>query len=179
MLGSSSASWKPVQTVTPKAAIPTESDAILSKTEEIEESSSGIAIGTLGPIAIHRKRAKGAPDVVRAVCTVPVTDAVNALDSFRAVLTTHSLRDKWDPVVEKQEVLEIVEPAVTLVRTFTKIGWPSRSVPGLLVVFSACSYCHNMQREGHSHSQQIPPRSWQDTDLPFRFLTPQFRERER
>lgn len=126
LLGSSSSSWKLLQTVTPKAASLTGDEAILSKTEDSEESVSGISAKPLGPIVVHRKKAKGAPDVVRAVCTVPLTDAVNALDSFRAVLSTHSLREKWDPIVEKQEVLEVVEPAVTLVRTFTRIGWPSR-----------------------------------------------------
>ncbi|KAK9893917.1 hypothetical protein P389DRAFT_181886 [Cystobasidium minutum MCA 4210] len=125
LLGSSSASWKPVQTVTPKPASLNGNEAILSKTEDNEDSVSGISVKPLGPIVIHRKKAKGAPDVVRAVCTVPVTNASNALDSIRAILSTHSLRDKWDPIVEKEEVLEIVEPSVTLVRTFTRIGWPS------------------------------------------------------
>jgi hypothetical protein len=126
LLGSSSSSWKPVQTVTPKPAVPAEGDAVLSKTEEGEESLSGIASAPPSPIAVHRKRSKGAPDVVRAVCTVPLTDAANALDSFRAILGTHSIREKWDPVVERQEILEIVEPSIKLVQTFTKMGWPSR-----------------------------------------------------
>ena len=126
LLGSSSSSWKPVQTIAPKTANANGNEAILSKTEDAEDSVSGISVKPLGPIVIHRKKAKGAPDVVRAVCTIPVTNAVNALDSIRAVLSTHSVRDKWDPVVEKEEVLEVVEPSVTLVRTFTRIGWPSR-----------------------------------------------------
>lgn len=126
LLGSSSSSWKPIQTVTPKAAIPKDDDAVLSKTEAGIDTLSGLANDALGPIAIHRRKSKGAPDIVRAVCAVPLTDSISALDSFRAVLGTHSIRENWDPVVEKQEVLEIVEPSIRLLRTFTKIGWPSR-----------------------------------------------------
>jgi hypothetical protein len=126
LLGSSSASWKSVQTVTPSSTITTEDAAALSKTEEAPESVSGISGSIQGRIVVDRKRMKNAPHVARAVCTIPICNASNTLESFRAVLDTHSTRSKWDPITEKQEVLEVIEPSIKLIQTYTKVGWPSR-----------------------------------------------------
>jgi hypothetical protein len=55
-----------------------------------------------------------------------VTDHAAALESFRAILQTPEIRSDWDKVTEKQEVLEIVEPAVRVQRSYTRLGWPSK-----------------------------------------------------
>lgn len=105
---------------------PTDDAADLSKTENPKASVSGVDKGISSNITVHKRRVKGAPDVARATCTVSITNATNALESLRAVLSTPGIRHEWDLSVEKQEALEVVEPAITLCRTYTKIGWPSK-----------------------------------------------------
>jgi hypothetical protein len=98
----------------------------LSRGDEATSSASAVTGGIEGPIISHKKRSKGAPDIIRAVCHVPVSDQAAALESFRAVLSSSEIRHSWDSVTEKQETLEIVEPNIRVVRNFTKVGWPSR-----------------------------------------------------
>lgn len=122
LLGSPSSSWRELST----SAGPASSSLALSKSDEGATAASSISSGLEGPVLLHRKKAKGAPDVVRATCHVPVSDAASALESFRAILSASEIRHNWDPVAEKQETLEIVEPNIRLVRTYTRVGWPSR-----------------------------------------------------
>lgn len=98
----------------------------MSYRDDASTSSASIAGPVEGQIAMHRKRMKGAPDVIRATCTVPVGNLNSALEAFRAALCTSEVRSAWDPTMDKQETLEVVEPGVRVVRAYSKIGWPSR-----------------------------------------------------
>ena len=122
LLGAPSSTWKPIQ-VSNTYRSPEEE---VSRTIEASTSSTCVASRIEGPVILHRKKAKNAPDVIRAICHVPVTDNAAALESFRAVLQNTEIRPSWDSVTEREELLEIVEPGITVSRSYTKVGWPGK-----------------------------------------------------
>ena len=122
LLGAPSSAWRPLQTLNTSQL----QDDDVSRADEGSSSTSCVSGRIEGPIIVHRKKAKNAPDVIRAICHVRVEDHAAALESFRAILQTPEIRPAWDTVTEKQETLEIVEPGVNVLRSYTRIGWPAK-----------------------------------------------------
>lgn len=132
LLGSPSSSWKPIyNSNTANAGLNGQrkqsTDSSLSRSDEVASSSpAAVGSGIDGPVILHRKHAKSAPDVVRAICHFHVSDPAAVIESFRAILSSPEQRPVWDVTTDKQEVLELVDANVKILRAFTKVGWPSR-----------------------------------------------------
>lgn len=84
------------------------------------------ALPRTSDVAVHRRTVKG-DDVIRVMLEVPAENGLDALESWKAVLTTPEMRKEWDPTVDAAHVVETCfDPDTRIVKTDYRLGWPAK-----------------------------------------------------
>ena len=95
--------------------------ALNDASSRLEELTKATGWTRVGP-TMHRKGA-----VLRAVIDVGGGDEqVPGIDDWRAVFGSPELRREWDPLVDKAQLLELLDPNTRVSKTDYALGWPAK-----------------------------------------------------
>ncbi|QRV88538.1 start domain-containing protein [Ceratobasidium sp. AG-Ba] len=85
-------------------------------------SSGWVRVGGTGPASVHKKGA-----VLRVVQDIEGDEeaGIPDVDDWRAVFGSPELRKEWDGMVDKAQVLEVVDSNTRVSKTDYVLGWPA------------------------------------------------------
>ncbi|KAG8693421.1 hypothetical protein FRC08_009116 [Ceratobasidium sp. 394] len=85
-------------------------------------SSGWVRVGGTSPVTMHKKGS-----VLRVVLDVQGDPeaGIPSMEDWRAVFSVPELRKEWDPMVDKAQVLEVIDSSTRVSKTDYALGWPA------------------------------------------------------
>ncbi|KAG9087573.1 hypothetical protein FS749_002834 [Ceratobasidium sp. UAMH 11750] len=85
-------------------------------------SSGWVKVGGTSPVTMHKKGS-----VLRVVLDAEGDPeaGVPSMEDWRAVFSVPELRKEWDPMVDKAQVLEVIDSSTRVSKTDYALGWPA------------------------------------------------------
>ncbi|KAG9089645.1 hypothetical protein FS749_001178 [Ceratobasidium sp. UAMH 11750] len=97
-------------------------DAVATLKTLLGTSSGWVRVGGTSPVTMHKKGS-----VLRVVLDAEEDPeaGIPSMEDWRAVFSVPELRKEWDPMVDKAQVLEVIDSSTRVSKTDYALGWPA------------------------------------------------------